>query len=192
MANVQSDGLRTPELEVRSQLFKALGHSTRLLILNLIKMKPRHGEELAAILKMPPATVSHHLTKLTEVGLLETAKEQYYQMYKIVNGSLNRSLSELVLIDGGVLETGVVEDAFQQKVLRTFFKHGRLVSIPTQLKKRQIIMQKLVQEFAPAQDYTENEVNHILVEFHDDVAYLRRELISQGLMERAKGIYRRL
>jgi len=36
----------TPEqnLEARAELFKALGHPVRLLILNLIKIKPRHGE----------------------------------------------------------------------------------------------------------------------------------------------------
>ena len=56
-------------LEERAQLFKALGHPARLLMLNLIQQKPRHGEELAAILNLKPATVSHHLSKLAEAGL---------------------------------------------------------------------------------------------------------------------------
>jgi DNA-binding transcriptional ArsR family regulator len=42
-------------LEARANLFKALGHPVRLLILNLVQMKPRHGEELATILKLNPA-----------------------------------------------------------------------------------------------------------------------------------------
>ena len=44
-------------LAKRADLFKALGHPVRLLIINLIKMQPRHGEELAAILKLKAATV---------------------------------------------------------------------------------------------------------------------------------------
>ena len=45
-------------LDAKANLFKALGHPARLLILNLIKRQPRHGEELAVILMLNPATVS--------------------------------------------------------------------------------------------------------------------------------------
>ena len=45
-------------LAERAQLFKALGHPARLLILNLVRAKPRHGEELAAILNLKPATLN--------------------------------------------------------------------------------------------------------------------------------------
>ena len=34
------------DLGARAELFKALGHPARLLILNLLDIKPRHGEEL--------------------------------------------------------------------------------------------------------------------------------------------------
>jgi DNA-binding transcriptional ArsR family regulator len=58
------------ELEQKAQFFKALGHPMRLLILNLVQLKPRHGEELAAILGLQPATISHHLKQVTEGGVL--------------------------------------------------------------------------------------------------------------------------
>jgi len=61
-------------LEARAELFKALGHPMRLLILNLVKIKPRHGEELATILGLKPATISHHLSKLTQVGFTHIAE----------------------------------------------------------------------------------------------------------------------
>ena len=180
-------------LEARADLFKALGHPARMLIVNLIRMKPRHGEELAAILKLKPATISHHLTKLSQAGLLTSRKDQYYQTYSIVPDLLKRSLSDLVSLPQPDLKTGIREDAYRQKVLKTFFRHGRLVSIPAQLKKRQIILEKLVEEFEPDRDYPEMEVNRILVEFHEDVASLRREFISFKLMKRSKrGVYRRL
>lgn len=179
-------------LEARAQLFKALGHSARLLIINLIQSKPRHTEELAAILNLKPATVSHHLSQLTAVGLLSTEKDQYYQMYSLIGVVLQPSLAELVTLSEPGLATAVAPDAYRDKVLSTFFRHGRLRQIPTQQKKRQVIMEKLVEEFDLDQDYSEQEVNRVLIEFHDDVATLRRELIACQLMTRVKGSYRRL
>ena len=180
-------------LEARADLFKALGHPGRLLMVNLIRMKPRHGEELAAILKLKPATISHHLAKLSQTGLVTSKKDQYYQTYSMVPALLKRSLSDLVSLPQPDIKTGVREDAYRQKVLKTFFRHGRLVGVPAQLKKRQIILEKLVEEFEPDRDYPEIEVNRVLVEFHEDVASLRREFISFKLMKRtARGVYRRI
>ena len=179
-------------LEARANLFKALGHPVRLLILNLAQMKPRHGEELATILKLNPATISHHLSKLTEAGLLQSRKDQYYQTYSLVGDVLEKPLQEVVSLPQPGLTDEVQEDAYRKKVLNTFFKHGRLVSIPAQLKKRLIILEKLADEFEPHRAYTELEVNQTLVEFNEDVASLRRGLISHGFMERERGIYRRV
>jgi len=52
--------------------------------------------------------------------------------------------------------------------------------------------QKLVEEFEPGRTYTEREVNQILVDLHDDVATLRRDLIGHGLMQRDSGLYWRV
>jgi hypothetical protein len=179
-------------LEARAQLFKALGHPARLLILNLVRIKPRHGEELAAILKLKPATISHHLSKLTSVGLLKSRKDQYYQTYSLVSGVLDKSLGEVVHLPQPGLTEEVEEDAYRNKVLRTFFKHGRLTQMPAQLKKRLIVLEKIVQEFEPEREYPEREVNLILLDFNEDVATLRRGMISHGFMTRDKGIYRRV
>jgi DNA-binding transcriptional ArsR family regulator len=184
----------TPEenLDARARLFKALGHPVRLLILNLIKIKPRHGEELAAILLLNPATISHHLSKLTDVGLLRSQKDQYYQTYSLVGDLLQRTLGEVVYLPQPGLAAQVEEDAYRTQVLKTFFRRGRLTRMPAQLKKRQAILERLAQEFEPDRAYSEREVNQVLVEFHDDVAALRRGLIEHKLMGRNEGIYRRV
>lgn len=180
------------ELEKRAQLFKALGHPARLLIVNLIATKPRHGEELAAILRLQPATISHHLAQLTAVGLLQAQKDQYYQVYSLLGEVLERPLRDLVSLPQPDLTAKVEEDAYKQKVLKTFFKRGRLTQIPAQLKKQQVVIERLAQEFEPGRRYTEQEVNHILLGFHEDVASLRRYLIENKLMQRERGIYWRL
>jgi hypothetical protein len=184
----------TPEqdLEARAALFKALGHPVRLLIVNLIDTKPRHGEELATILSLNPATISHHLAKLTDVGLLRSRKDQYYHTYSMVEEVFDKMLGDIVLLPQPDLIAHVKEDAYRTKVLRTFFKRGRLVSIPAQLKKRQIILEKLAEEFEPERNYTEHEVNQVLLEFHEDVASLRRGLVSNRFMTREGGVYCRV
>lgn len=179
-------------MEARAQLFKALGHPTRLLILNLVNMKPRHGQELAAILNLQPATISHHLSKLADAGLLRSRKDQYYQVYSLVDDVLDKTLEEMVCLPQPGLNAEVEVDAYRKKVLRTFFKHGRLTHLPAQLKKRMIILETIAQEFEPAHSYTEHAVNQILLEFHEDVALLRRELVDCGFMEREAGIYHRV
>jgi hypothetical protein len=179
------------DLEKRAELFKALGHPVRLLILSLIRAKPRHGEELALILSLNPATVSHHLTLLTNAGLLSAQKDQYYQTYSLVPQVLQKPLSDLVFVSQAGMPDAVEEDAFRKKVLDTFLRHGRLTKIPAQLKKRQVILEKIAETFEPEQDYTEREVNIILLDFHDDVAALRRGLVETGLMSREQGIYRK-
>jgi ArsR family transcriptional regulator len=179
-------------LNQRAELFKALGHPARLLILNLVKVKPRHGEELAAILGLTPATVSHHLSKLANVGLLTSEKEQYYQMYSPAGDMMENTLGEIVRLPQPGLTGNVAEDAYRTKVLKTFFKHGRLSQIPAQQKKRLVVLEYLVQEFEPGRQYPEREVNHILLDFNEDVATLRREMIDHRLMKREKGIYERI
>jgi hypothetical protein len=179
-------------LEARAALLKALGHPVRLLIVNLLKAKPRHGEELATILKLKPATISHHLAKLTGAGLLKSKKDQYYQIYSLSGDLLERKLDDVVSLSQPGLTARVKEDAYREKVLKNFFRHGRLLRIPAQLKKRQIILEKIVEDFEPDRRYTEHAVNRMLLEYHEDVAYLRREMICQRLMKRARGIYERL
>lgn len=176
-------------LEMRAQLFKALGHPTRLLIMNLVFSKPRHGEELAAILRLNPATVSHHLNKLAAVGLLESRKDQYYQTYSLAQNVLQRSLDEVIRMPQPDLRTQVKPDAYRDKVLQLFFKNGRLRKIPAQLKKQKIVLEYIAGAFEPEQRYEEREVNRILVDFHDDVAWLRRGLVEHRLMTRQNGVY---
>ena len=175
-------------LDTRSNLFKALGHPTRLLILNLVKIKPRHGEELADILRLNPATISHHLKLLTGGWVPFIPEGSVLPDLFAEDHLLDQKLGDLVHLAQPDLASGAEEDAYRQKVLGTFFKHGRLVQFPAQLKKRLVILEKIAEEFEPGREYPEMEVNHILLDFNDDVATLRRGMIEHKIMTRAKGI----
>ncbi|MGZ4145629.1 MAG: DUF2087 domain-containing protein [Actinomycetota bacterium] len=77
--------------------------------------------------------------------------------------------------------------------LDTFFtRDGRLRSIPAQRSKRDVVLDRLANEFEPDRTYEERAVNTILRRFHDDVATLRRELVaSKKLVRTSSGVYKR-
>ena len=75
------------------------------------------------------------------------------------------------------------------KVLRAFFRDGRLLQIPSVHGKRLIVLDVLAQEFEPGRRYSEAMVNLVLGKFHDDVASLRRYLVDEDFMDREGGVY---
>ena len=75
------------------------------------------------------------------------------------------------------------------RVVATFIRDGRLVTIPAQYKKRRFIMEEIARSFEWGRLYDEKEVNTIMRTFHDDVASLRREMIDQRIMMRENGRY---
>lgn len=79
------------------------------------------------------------------------------------------------------------EDA--ARVLRTFLRGGRLVSIPMQRAKKIVILDRLAQEFDVGVRYSERQVNALLRRFHDDTAALRRYLVDEGFLDREAGQY---
>jgi hypothetical protein len=85
-----------------------------------------------------------------------------------------------------------LQDALRDKdaVMRSFFAaDGSLTSIPTKIRKRLVVLDRLSQEFEPGEKYAESEVNNRLRAFHPDVAALRRYLVEEGFLDRAEGLY---
>ncbi len=170
-------------------IFKCLGDPTRFAIMSLLCRQDSYVELLAEKLSLTPGTISHHLKKLEEAGLVRCSRAQFYMIY-----SANREQLESPIIDYLVVDDALDDDtAYRQKVYDSFIVGGRLVSIPTQRKKREIICRRIVEAcFAPDRTYTESEVSEILTRWHDDYCFLRRELIALGLMERDHEVYWRV
>jgi ArsR family transcriptional regulator len=68
-----SAGLAEDEAEATARLFKALGDPARVKIVNLLARSdgPVCACEIVPALDLAQATVSHHLKKLTQSGLLD-------------------------------------------------------------------------------------------------------------------------
>ncbi len=85
-----------------------------------------------------------------------------------------------------------IDPADAAKVLATFLVDGRLVAIPARLKKQRVILEHLAGRFEPGRAYHELEVNAVLAPVHDDVATLRRLLVTEKLLARENSIYHRV
>ena len=72
------------------------------------------------------------------------------------------------------------------------FEYGKLKAIPAQRKKERICLEEMVKAFEVGRVYEEPEVNEILLRFHEDYCTIRRDMISEKLMEREGTKYRRI
>ncbi len=170
--------------------FKALSDESRLKIIGALASDDRSVEELATLLALRAPTVSHHLAKLKEVGLVDMRSEQTTHIYRL-NMSEMRSLVKRVLALDTIETFGqdVVSDAWERKILGDFFEGDRLKEIPASRKKREVILRWLVDRFEEDRRYSEKEVNAIIGKHHPDFATLRRELIGAHLLAREASVY---
>jgi predicted transcriptional regulator len=170
-------------------LFKALADANRLKILGLLAQQPYSGEELSALLDLKASTVSHHLSKLAEAGLVSARAEGYYSVYELDRKALDTAKRNLFSNEQMAAATEDVDaNAYDQKVLADYLlPDGRLKMIPAQRKKLEAVLRHVVRDFDPGVKYSEKQANEILARFHEDTASLRRELIASGLMEREGG-----
>ena len=165
--------------------FKALADSNRLKIVGLLAQQPYSVEQLAAILDLRPSTISHHLSKLSEVGLVSARADSYYNVYQLEEETLQKTRLLFSQQDLAAVVEDVDLDAYDRKVVKDYsLPDGRLKTIPSQRKKLEAILQYVVKDFEPDVQYSEKQVNEILSRFHEDTASLRRELVGNGLMKR--------
>jgi predicted transcriptional regulator len=175
--------------------FKALADEKRLQIVGLLARQDYSVEELAAILDLSSATVSHHLRRLIDLELVQARADQHYHVYSLQLESLHQTAQQLLSKDTWQEPAEELDlDAYDRKVLRDYMdaESGQLRSIPRQWKKREVIHRYLIKQFERDRRYTEREVNEIISRIHEDYATFRRELVDTGLLAREREVYWRV
>ena len=181
------------EQEASIRIFKCLSDVSRLNIIATLQKGEAYGELLAQRLDLSASTLSFHMKKLEEAGLVTSRKEQYYTVY-----ALNTALTQLRLADllspcpTDEDEAQRREEEYRKKVIAAFFDGGRLISIPVQRKKKLIVLQKIAECFTPGQVYAEAAVSEIIGQIHPDYCTLRRDMVSEGIFTRENGEYVRV
>jgi predicted transcriptional regulator len=166
--------------------FKALSDANRLKIVGLLAQKTYSVEELAAILDLRPSTVSHHLSRLSQVGLVSAKAESYYNLYSLETDALQGMAQRLLAQDTMPAVTADVDlDAYDRQVVKNYMSaDGTLKAIPLKQRKFEAILRYVVQAFEPGEKYSEKQVNEILSQYNEDTAVLRRGLVDRQIMAR--------
>ena len=169
--------------------FKALADKNRLKIVGLLAEKPYSVGELATLLELKPPTISHHLAKLVDAGLVKSHTESYYSVYQLDQSALEiKTRSMFSQQDLSSVVSEIDADAYDKKVIKDYGRpDGSLKTLPAQRKKLEAILRYVVKAFDAEKRYSEKQVNEILGRYHADTATLRRELVGFGLMQREGG-----
>jgi predicted transcriptional regulator len=169
--------------------FRALADQSRLKLIGLLAQKPYPVEQLAALLGIGESTVSHHLSKLADAGLVSAKAEGHYSMYSLVPDAVSQMARRLLKTERlAELAGGIDRTSFDRKVLASFTgPDGRFTAFPAQEKKYLVLLRHVLRDFEPGVHYTERRVNDILRRYSDDTARLRRSLVDFGFMDRQGG-----
>jgi hypothetical protein len=192
---------------------RALADLQRLRLVARLADRPADAQALADELRLPLPAVRRQLETLAQGGLVEARGDPpgAWAVRPDRIGELGRGLAALrreAELGGAVQPPGgawphdgeALADTLarlaltpdEAKVLRSFLVDGRLVSIPAQPKRRDVVLRFLLERvFTEDREYPEKEVNQRLGLFHPDVASLRRYLVDERYVTRAAGQYRR-
>lgn len=171
------------------ELLKLLSDESRLEILNILLREDSYVEKIACELSLTPATVCYHLKKLEDAGVVNSSRSQFYIIYSTNREIFEKPLYELIQRDESDSDR---EEKYKKSVISSFFKYGRLTKIPSQQKKREIVLAEIANEFDIDRTYSEKEVNEIILRYHDDFCTIRREMIAFKMMSRDRESYRRI
>lgn len=178
------------EFQTLLQFLKTLADENRLKLIGLLANRELSVGELAKQLNLKEPTVSHHLARLRELGLVRMRAEGTTHRYQLRSETLHRLSRELFTPPQvASIADNVEGERWERKVLKTYFEGDRLTQIPSTRKKRNVILNWLATQFEPGERYPEVRVNEIIKRHHPDSATLRREMIMTGLMLRKDGVY---
>ncbi|MBQ7337993.1 MAG: DUF2087 domain-containing protein [Clostridia bacterium] len=176
-------------MKQKLELLKLLADETRLNILNILLREDSYVEKIACDLSLTPATICYHLKKLEAAGVVNCSRSQFYMIYSLNRELFNKPLYECIKKEKPVMDS---EEKYRKEVLSHFFKYGRLTQLPTQRKKREIVLCEIAKDFESGRDYDETEVNDIIHRYHEDHCTIRREMIGCGLLSRERETYRKI
>jgi hypothetical protein len=160
-----------------------LADEDRLRVFGALALEPGTAEQVAARTGLPARAVLAALAKL-EAG---EAVRLSADVWSVDLASLRQHAR-----DAGAAATPYEQEGLEPRVaavLRAFLRNGRLLSIPASRAKRLVVLDHIAKVFEPGTRYPEREVDVLLRAFHDDHAALRRHLVDEGFLTRARGEY---
>lgn len=168
---------------------KAMADANRLKIIGLLARQPHTVEQLAAMLGLGASTISHHLSKLSDAGLVSATARSYYNYYQLKTERIEQMAHLMLEKDTfPAFADNVDENAHDRLIVSHYLlPDGRLKTLPSQQKKLHAVLRHILRDFETGRRYSEKEVNQTLARYHEDTASLRREMVGARLMDREGG-----
>ncbi|MGF9964895.1 metalloregulator ArsR/SmtB family transcription factor [Bacillus rhizoplanae] len=174
------------------EFHKALGDLTRVRIIALLQQSPLSGQEIAGKLGLKPPTITHHITKLRDVGLIKERRDKNTIFFSLNTKILEMNAKAIFTVGtggGSNMEMSVSEGERSAIINNFFTKDGKLKNYPAQRKKKLVVLSHMIKGLEFGKVYQEKEINEYLKQFHEDYATLRRELIMCQYMYRENNQY---
>ncbi|MBO1263707.1 DUF2087 domain-containing protein [Proteiniclasticum sp. SCR006] len=140
-------------------------------------------QEIADALRISSSTVRNHRFRLRE-------KEKQAKLFiKLMEHLEIRGEEHIAPHKGATM----LDDRYQitkeeeDKVIKTYMtEEGALKSFPAREKKKIVVLRKIAQQFKEGRQYSEKEVNRVLLRIYEDHVLLRRYLIEYGFLDRTR------
>ncbi|PGV47828.1 metalloregulator ArsR/SmtB family transcription factor [Bacillus sp. AFS037270] len=174
------------------EFHKALGDLTRIRIIALLQQGTLHGQAIAGKLGLKPPTITHHMSKLREVGLIKEKRDKNTIYFSLNTKVLESSANAILAVGTGgkaSMEMSVTAEERTAIINNFFTKDGKLKNYPAQRKKKLVVLAHMVKGLEFGKVYPEKEINEYLKQYHEDYATLRRELIMCQYMYRENNQY---
>jgi predicted transcriptional regulator len=178
---------------------KALADDSRLTLLRLLNEKESTVSDLAQQINLTEPTVSHHLTRLREAGLVSLRMDGTQHYYRVHAGGVARfkrlagQIEKLVVLtkpeppdNSWIATLGWSEE--DQQILRDYTSGPHLTHLPNKRRKTEVILRWLVTLFQAGRMYSEAEVNEVLKSVYaEDYVSLRRDMVDFRFLRRESG-----
>jgi DNA-binding transcriptional ArsR family regulator len=180
-----------PEADVQALLafFKAMANESRLRIVGLLAERERSVQELAELLDLKEPTVSHHLAVLKELGVVTSRPEGVVRWHALKPDAMAEIAKSMFENKDMSALTAPVPSKDERDIAPFLKEDGSLTRLPSSRRKRWLIYQRLIGDFAEGRRYPEPEVNQVLQRYHWDCATIRREMIGWRMLARENGVY---
>ena len=189
MTAMQKDTLSEEQFAQLLRFFQVFSNESRLKLIGHLANGEKSVGELAELLNLKEPTVSHHLAELKDIGLVSVRAEGTMRIYGLNGKALEAMRKDIFARSNLAALVKSSEMTEEEKILRAWVRDGRITGIPTQEKKKQVLIRWLAGQIDPNRRWTEREFSEWLTQFNEDYATLRRYLVDGGYMVRANGIY---
>jgi hypothetical protein len=145
-----------------------------------------------AKLNLSQPTVSRHLKQLTPY-IAERRGEGASKFYSLAALQLDltfHALKQLVADDSAEAEAPPSQAEYPRELRRFLDPQGRATAWPTKRRDQLLLLDYLASKFEFERDYTEKEINAVLIEHmhpvFKDYAIIRRELYNYRYLDRER------